>query len=264
MLEVILVPAFNDNYLWIGKTSSQFCFAVDPGDPEPIIDLLEQKGWHLDLILNTHHHPDHIGGNLLLKQKYQCPIWGFSKDEARLPGLDRKLNPNETLDIGDLKTTVLFIPGHTRGHIAFYFASERVCFVGDTLFGFGCGRLFEGSAEEMLSSLHKISALPEDTLIYCAHEYTESNLEFTLDVLRSLKLNWPDVLLREQRVKEMRKNFQPTVPLSLHEEAATNLFLNCHREDLQIALFGKKTSELEAFRAIRLMKDRWPPLTSLR
>lgn len=258
-VEVHLIPAFQDNYLWLARTSTGFAFAIDPGDAGSIIDFLEQKNWSLNLILNTHHHPDHVGGNLELKQKYSCPIWGALADSPRLPGVDRGLTDGEVIQIGETSARVMAVPGHTRAHIAFYFNLDNLLFIGDTLFGLGCGRLFEGTPAEMLSSLKKVSSLPDETLVYCAHEYTESNLKFSLEIIEDMPDEWPELIERSREILALRANQRSTVPFSLREEKQTNLFLNTHRAVLQKRLSVLPGDDLEAFARLRQLKDTWQP-----
>ena len=173
------------------------------------------------MILNTHHHGDHIGGNLDIKKKWGVQIYGYEKDAHRISGIDRKLKENEVFLFGSSKVQVLFVPGHTSGHIAFYFPKEKYLFCGDTLFAMGCGYLFEGSYKEMFESLQKIKNLPEDTQVFCAHEYTEKNASFALSVNKSNL----DLQKRFEEVKKLRKEKKTTIPFYLKEELLTNPFL---------------------------------------
>ena len=220
---VLRLPVLHDNYVWLvhvegpggGRTA-----VVDPALPEPVLEACRQRDWHLDLILNTHHHLDHVGGNLALKEATGCLVIGPGADRDRIPGLDRGVYAGDTVTLGDRTARVLFVPGHTRGHIAYSF-DEGSLFCGDTLFLGGCGRLFEGSPEQMFDSLAQLAALPDHTRIYCAHEYTEANLRFAL----AERPKDPAIQDRYRRVRQERERGEPTVPGLLAEERTTNVFL---------------------------------------
>ena len=175
-----IVPCLSDNYSYvIYEKKTNTVSIVDPAEFEAC-DKVINKYKKLDFILNTHHHADHVGANLELKKKYSSKVLGYVSDKNRIPGIDILLKENQKHKIGNLEFEVIFIPGHTKGHIAFFFSKEKVAFTGDTLFALGCGRIFEGTHEEMFISLNKIKKLPPDTKIYCGHEYTKSNLNFCL------------------------------------------------------------------------------------
>ena len=219
-LKVYTVPALQDNYIYILKNETHTA-VVDPSEAAPVTNFLHKKKWNLDFIFNTHHHYDHTGGNSDLKKIWSCLIYGFEKDRHRLPGIDRTLKDEEEFSFGQTKIKTLFIPGHTLGHIAFYCVKEKYLFCGDTLFAMGCGRLFEGSPQQMYQSLEKIKQLPKETFIYCGHEYTEANGNFAL----SIDKNNPLLKKRMEKVRLLRKNLKPTVPFTLKEELDTNPFL---------------------------------------
>ena len=205
----------------------------------------------MDFILNTHHHADHVNGNLELKKKYNSKILGFSQDKRRIPGIDILLEENQKQKIGNLEFEVIFIPGHTKGHIAFFFSKEKIAFTGDTLFSLGCGRVFEGTHEEMFYSLNKIKNLPPDTKIYCGHEYTKSNLNFCL------AYDSKNTFLKEKKIdiqKKLKSN-QPTIPSTLGEEIKTNIFLRCNDPEIKRTLGLKDSSEVEVFSKLRDLKD---------
>ena len=179
-MKIEIISCLSDNYSYlIHDEESNTVAIIDPSEFKPC-DKIIKKYNKLDFILNTHHHADHVNGNLELKKKYNSKILGFSQDKRRIPGIDILLEENQKQKIGNLEFEVIFIPGHTKGHIAFFFSKEKIAFTGDTLFSLGCGRVFEGTHEEMFYSLNKIKNLPPDTKIYCGHEYTKSNLDFCL------------------------------------------------------------------------------------
>ena len=226
-MQVFQLPALQDNYIYIlhdsrkGKTA-----VIDPTLAKPVKAFLKQKKWSLDLILNTHHHYDHTGGNLELKTQWPCPVAGFSQDAHRLPGLDWPLKEEEEGHFGTYPFRVLFLPGHTLGHIAYWFFEEKKLFVGDTLFAMGCGRLFEGTAQQMFQSLSKIKALPQDTQIFSGHEYTKKNGYFALSQDPSNK----HLKVRMKQVCAKRAKGQSTQPFLLSEELKTNPFLRAKTE----------------------------------
>jgi len=185
-LQIEPVPCLRDNYAWLAHDKDEgVCFVVDPSEAEPVRRALAAHGLKLTHILNTHHHPDHVGGNLALKAQFGASIIGPGKDAARIPGIDIGVTEGETCRVGSYEAKVLEIPAHTRGHIAFWFEKDGCVFTGDTLFAMGCGRLFEGDPPTMWSSLSKLMRLPDSTRVYCGHEYTEANGRFALTVERS-------------------------------------------------------------------------------
>lgn len=219
-IEIVRVPAFADNYLWLGHGGDE-TFIVDPGDAAPVLRAAEQRGWAITHILNTHWHGDHTGGNLAVKAASGATVIGPAREADRIPGIDRLVSEGDVFELCGTRVRVLDVPGHTAGHIAFVLDREEMAFVGDTLFALGCGRLFEGTADEMWMSLGKLMALPSDTAIYCAHEYTEANARFALTIepgnlaLRS----------RAEAIVRARAEGEPTVPTSIALETATNPFL---------------------------------------
>ena len=177
MLEIVAVPAFADNYIWLVRDeASDETAVVDPGDAAPALAEAERRGWTVSQVWNTHHHWDHSGGNLAMKEATGCTVSGPAAED--IPGRDVPLSEGSELRIGDHVGRVIEIPGHTLGHVALVFDDDRIAFVGDTLFAMGCGRLFEGTAQQMYSSLQRIIGLPEDTALYCGHEYTLANARF--------------------------------------------------------------------------------------
>ena len=221
-LRVLQIPVWTDNYIYLLRDeASRQTAALDPAEAGAVNQILADRKWALDFIFNTHHHFDHVGGNLDLKKKWGCQVFGYGADAQRIPGISRELKKNERFLFGETALQVLFVPGHTLGHIAFWSPGENVLFCGDTLFAMGCGRLFEGSPEQMFESLSKIKALPEETLVYCAHEYTEDNARFALTV----DSENPRLAQRAKLVSRLRSEGRPTVPFRLGEERETNPFL---------------------------------------
>ncbi|MDX8410277.1 MAG: hydroxyacylglutathione hydrolase, partial [Mariprofundaceae bacterium] len=214
------LAVLNDNYIYlIDAAESDFLAAVDPATSEDVAAACTHMGRRLTHILNTHHHWDHIGGNLELKQRFDCQIVGAAHDAERIPGIDMLAREGEPLILGDLAFHILDVRGHTRGHIAYLLGDALFC--GDTLFGAGCGRLFEGTADQMWQSLNKIMQLDDSTKFYCAHEYTENNLMFALE------MDSDNVALqaRMRDVRQRCRHDMPTIPGTLAEERATNPFL---------------------------------------
>ncbi len=219
MFEKILpIPAFKDNYIWL-LVSDGRAAVVDPGDPLPVTERLEALGLVLETVLITHHHADHQGGVAALVERWQAEVYGPGNES--ITGCNRPLRGGETITVLGQQVSVLAVPGHTLGHLAYYVPGTLFC--GDTLFGAGCGRLFEGTPAQMSASLDKIAALPDDTKIYCAHEYTEANLRFALAV----EPQNPALLDRVQRVAALRSAELPSIPSILSEEKASNPFLRC-------------------------------------
>ena len=221
-LEIIRIPCLADNYVWLlHEPARNAVGVVDPADPGPVRVALEARGWRLTHVLNTHHHADHVGGNLALKAAFGCTIVGPRADRDRIPGIDVALGDGDVFDLGAQRARVLDVPGHTRGHAAFWFADAGALFCGDTLFALGCGRMFEGTAPQMWASLLKLRALPDDTLVYCAHEYTQSNARFA----RHADPGNADLAARSRAIDAQRARGEATVPSPLGLEKRTNPFL---------------------------------------
>jgi hydroxyacylglutathione hydrolase len=254
MFNVIALPAFSDNYIWLAYNQHD-AIVVDPGDAGPVIRAIDQLGLKLLAVLNTHHHADHTGGNAALVQHYGCAVYGPGTEP--IPHRTHPLAGGEQIDFPDLglNPQVIATPGHTRGHISYYGAGYLFC--GDTLFGCGCGRLFEGTAEQMHDSLARLGNLPDHTLICCAHEYTISNIRFarTVDTLN------PDLLQRERDDLRKRELGLPTLPSTLKLEKLTNPFLRGGQpaliETAERLLGHRPANEIEVFAAIRAAKDRF-------
>ena len=248
---VEIIPCLSDNYSYlIHERKSNTVSIVDPSEFKAC-DKVIRKYKKLDFILNTHHHADHVGANLELKKKYNSKILGSNSDKDRIPGIDVFLKENQKHKIGNLEFKVIFVPGHTKGHIVFFFNKEKIAFTGDTLFSLGCGRVFEGTHEEMFNSLNKIKNLPYDTKIYCGHEYTKSNLNFCLAY--DTKNNF----LKEKKndVQKKLSSNQPTIPTTLDQEIKTNIFLRCDDTEIKRALGLNDSSEVEVFSKLRDLKD---------
>jgi hydroxyacylglutathione hydrolase len=240
MLEIVAVPAFADNYLWLvhdgdsGETA-----VVDPGDALPVLAEAEKRGWTIGQLWNTHWHPDHTGGNLAIKEATGAIVSGPSSET--IPGRDVALSEGDTVRLGGHVGRVMGVPGHTLGHIALLFDEDRLAFVGDTLFAMGCGRLFEGTPQQMFASLGRLSSLPEETLLYCAHEYTLSNARFAVHAEPGNQ----SIARRLRDVEQARSLGKPTVPTTVGEERATNPFVRSG--DWQE--FARLRAEKDSFRS---------------
>jgi hydroxyacylglutathione hydrolase len=251
---ILPLPAFTDNYIWVIQ-HGHYAAVVDPGDAEPVLGYLARHQLTLCAILNTHHHADHTGGNLALLAQYPVPVYGPARES--IPGLTHPLHENDTVSLPELalELSVIDVPGHTLGHIAYYGTDILLC--GDTLFGCGCGRLFEGTPAQMLDSLSKLARLPAQTAVYCAHEYTLTNITFALTLE-------PNNLALQQRAHDeqlKRRNKQPTLPSNIGLELATNPFLRCNTPVLKTSaehcLNQLLPDELAVFSAIRRLKNQF-------
>jgi len=251
-MKIEIIPCLNDNYSYLlNDEISNTIAIIDPSEYEACHKIIDKNYKRLDFILNTHHHYDHVGGNEKLKKKYNSTVLGFENDRNRIPAIDKVLKDNQELKIGSLSFTTIFIPGHTKGHVAFYFKKEKVLFTGDTLFSLGCGRVFEGTYKQMFQSLNKLKNLPGDTKIYCGHEYTFTNLKFCL------KFNPNNKLLKEKKdyVEQCLKNKKPTIPTTISEEIKTNIFFRFNDPDVKKAINLENSPELEIFTKLRDLKD---------
>ena len=225
MLDVVAVPAFTDNYIWlVHDAASGETAVVDPGDAGPALAEADRRRWTIDQVWNTHWHGDHTGGNLAIKEATGARISGPG---GRIPGRDTELAEGDGVRIGDHVGRVIEVPGHTLDHIALIFDDERIAFVGDTLFAMGCGRLFEGTPAQMYRSLQQLAALPEDTRLYCAHEYTLANARFAAHAEPS------NVAVAERlaKVEAMREAGEITVPTTVAQERETNPFVRSTNEE---------------------------------
>lgn len=238
LLQVFQLPVLQDNYIYIlHNTDTEKTAVVDPALAEPVSHFLKEKNWTLDFIFSTHHHWDHTGGNLKLKKTWDCQILGFADDAHRIPGIDKHLQEGEEFTFGKIPCRILFFPGHTLGHIAYWFFEEKKLFIGDTLFAMGCGRLFEGTPQQMFTSLNQIKSFPPETEVFCAHEYTEKNGRFALSI-DPQNQNLKD---RMVEVRTSREKKQATIPFFLSQELKTNPFL--------------RASTLEEFIHLRKKRD---------
>lgn len=251
-IDVHQIPVLSDNYIYLARdTASGACAVIDPALAEPVLDAAKELGWSITHILNTHHHSDHVGGNLEIKEATGCTIVGPKADAGRIPGIDSQVDDGDTYMLGEAEAKVFFVPGHTRGHIAYWFEGSDTLFSGDTLFALGCGRLFEGTPGQMWESLSKLRELPDATRIYCAHEYTQSNARFALTVE-------PDnaaLIARAAAIDEARAKDQPTVPSTLGEERATNPFLRADQASLAAGVGLSGADPVAVFAEVRKRKD---------
>ena len=251
-IQVKQISCLDDNYgFLVHDTATGATASIDTPEVEPINKALADEAWTLTHILNTHHHFDHAGGNEALKAQWGCQVIGAANDADRIPGIDRQVVDGEVFELGSASVEVLEVPGHTSGHIAYHFADDKVAFVGDTLFALGCGRMFEGTAEQMWGSLEKLMALPDETLVYCAHEYTQANAAFAITVE-------PDNQALQARVEEiasLRAQGIPTVPTSIGLERQTNPFVRPDSGNLQQTIDLVGADPVAIFAETRKRKD---------
>ncbi len=237
-MRVEIIPCLQDNYSYlIIDESNKTASVVDPSEANPIINFIEKENINLKYILNTHHHYDHIGGNKDLKKKYNSVVIGYKDDASRIPGIDILLNNNQIWKADNFEAKIIHIPGHTTGHISFHFFKEKLIFTGDTLFSLGCGKIFEGTYQDMFDSLNQIKKLPQDTKIYCGHEYTLQNSKFCIK-------HDPENLNLKKKIVEIKKKLEnniPTIPSTLKDENECNIFL--------------RAKDVESFSKLRDLKD---------
>lgn len=253
-MKIMQIPLLRDNYGYLlvcEKTNS--AAIVDPSEAEPVMTRVTQEKNNLKAILNTHHHRDHTGGNEGLLAHQRLEVYGHKSDHGRIFGLTHGVDEGDEIEVGELHGKVLFIPGHTTGHVAYLFDNNLFC--GDTLFTAGCGRLFEGTPEQMHGSLKKLMVLPDNTKVYCGHEYTENNLRFAMTV----EPKNPKLASRLERVQALRARGLPTVPATVEEEKQTNPFLRWDSAEIQANLRAGapdlKSDPVAVFARIRKLKD---------
>lgn len=253
---MLAVPAFNDNYVWLIHNGSQ-AVAVDPGESAPVLDALKKNKLTLSAIVLTHRHDDHTGGVAALVEKADVPVYGPKNEKVAIPTLTHPLEGGETIEIADvgLSLSVIHVPGHTVGHIAFYDSENKFLFPGDTLFTGGCGRIFEGTPAQMADSLQKLMTLPEDTLVYCGHEYTITNLKFALEVEPGNQA----LIARMKDAQALRQKELATIPSTMALEKETNPFLRYEDTNIMSKLIANgrlsKADSVASFTAIREWKN---------
>ena len=250
-MKIEIIKCLSDNFSYlIFEEETNTVSIVDPSAFTQCDEVIKKYN-KLDFILNTHHHIDHVDGNIELKKKYNSKIIGFEDDKDRIPGIDILLKNGQSQKIGNLTFKTIFIPGHTLGHVAFYFKREKIVFTGDTLFSLGCGRIFEGTHTDMFNSLNKLKILPPETKVYCGHEYTKSNLNFCL----KYDSNNSTLKKKSIEINSKIKNDLPTMPTTIGEELKTNIFLRSDDDDIKLALNLKDSSDEEVFSKLRDLKD---------
>jgi hydroxyacylglutathione hydrolase len=255
-MKIILIPLLRDNYGYLVVSEpTREAVVIDPSESEPVLRRIEEEQVALKAILNTHHHRDHTGGNDEILAHKKVEVYGHKSDAGRIPGLTHGVDEGDEVKIGELNGKVLFIPGHTTGHVAYLFGNNLFC--GDTLFTGGCGRLFEGTPEQMHASLAKLMMLPDETRVYCGHEYTESNLRFAV----TLEPKNYKLISRFERVQALRARGASTVPATLEEEKQTNPFLRWDSKELRETLKrdfpGLELEPVPVFAQIRKLKDQF-------
>ncbi len=251
-LQLFQLPVLTDNYIYIlfDKPGHQ-TVVIDPAEAEPVIQFLESRGWTLDAIWNTHHHGDHVGGNRILQERYGCAIYGSYFDQDRIPGITQIVKDQDEFQLGNWRVEVMETPGHTLGHCAYYIRAADILFCGDTLFALGCGRLFEGTPEQMWASLLKLRSLPGTTRVCCTHEYTLSNARYA----QSLPSYALGLLNYVAELQTLRNRGEPTVPTQLSAEIAYNPFLQADQAPLRDAVGLPQTPPAQVFAWLRTGKD---------
>ena len=238
MLDVTLIPVLDDNYAYILQSGSEIA-VLDPGEAQPVIEYLEKNKLIPSIIFNTHHHGDHIAGNKKIQEKYNSQIVGPEKDKSRIPNINIGLNEGDIYKFGDEDITIMETPGHTNGHICLWFKQSKILFSGDTLFAMGCGRLFEGTADDIFPSFVRFNQMPDETTIYCGHEYTLENARFCL----SIEPENDDLIERMKEVEGLYNNEIPTIPTTIGLERKTNVFM--------------RAKDVAEFKKYRTLKDRF-------
>lgn len=256
MIEIRQFPARDDNYgVLVHDSVSGATASIDAPEEDAILDALDETGWRLSHILVTHHHYDHVEAVAALKERFgvQVIASAYDTERGRVPTVDRAVGDGEHLFLGEKRVDVIAVPGHTLGHIAYHIPSAHALFAGDTLFSLGCGRLFEGTAGEMWASLQKLRALPGETMVYCGHEYTQSNARFAL----TIETDNSALKRRAREIDELRDEGRPTVPAKLADEIATNPFLRADVTSVKAGLGMLHASDEAVFAEIRERKNRF-------
>lgn len=251
-LEILTIPCRTDNYAFIlhEDTTGEVAI-VDAPEAEPLLDALDTRGWKASTVLITHHHGDHVEGLAGIKAKHEVIVIGAAADAHRLPKLDKEVADGDTVEVCGQTTQIFDVSGHTVGHIAFYMPNSSAVFTADSLMALGCGRVFEGTMDQMWTSLSKLAALPKDTIVYSGHEYAAANAKFAL----TIEPENADLKARVWDISEKRTKSEPTVPTSLSLELATNPFLRAGETSVKEALGMLGASDAEIFAEIRTRKD---------
>ncbi len=251
-LTILAIPVLSDNYAYVVHDEDSGATAViDPSEAKPVLAALQQRGWTVTHVFNTHHHHDHVGGNMDLKRATGATIVGSRVDAERIPGLGTQVGDGDTYPVGPMRFTILHIPGHTRGHLALWLQDDHAVFTGDTLFTLGCGRVFEGTPEQMWTSLCRLRGLPESTRVYCGHEYTQKNAAFAL----TIEPRNAELLARFERTNALRADGKSTIPSLIGEERRTNPFLRCDEASVQQSVGLDGADPVTVFAEIRRRKD---------
>ncbi len=252
--EIRLFLCLKDNYgVLLHDPQTKATASIDAPEAAPVEAALKAAGWTLTDILVTHHHGDHTGGVMALKNRYKCRVVAPAAEAVAIPGVDQTVCEGDTVKVGNLSAKVIETPGHTLGHVAYWFDDEKLVFVGDTLFSIGCGRVIEGSPEQMWNSLKKLRDLPDDTQIYCGHEYTAANIAFALTIDR----NNPVLEARAAQVQQQLAEGGPTIPVTVGDEQLANPFLRADAADLVVDINMTGRPPAEVFAEIRARKNRF-------
>ena len=252
--EITTIKSLTDNYIWILRNNSDNLTAViDPGESDSVNKTLKKNQWDLNQIINTHHHYDHTDGNSKLKEKWNAELVAPKQEKNKIPNIDIEVKDGDLINLAGLKAKVIHTPGHTIGHVVYYLEKEKILFAGDTIFSLGCGRVFEGSMEDMYLSLKKIKNLDPKTLIYCGHEYTENNLKFAKEVEKQNN----DFNFFSNKISNLKELDLPTIPTVLEDELKCNPFLRTNNPDIALYFGISNDSDLEIFSKLRDLKDKF-------